>query len=753
MKNFKKLSVLILALLVFYGCENDKEEQNLAPTAPKLMKPADKAEVDTTLTFEWQQSLDPEKDEVTYTLSLSTEQSMKNAKIVEETKELRATAKLVAGTKYFWQVTATDVKGNIVTSDARSFTVRKYEKEPEIPSLTKPNLVFPADQSDGVEKTISFKWNKVENASSYELSYDKSEDMSSAKTVNSISDTLHQIDLEQGVKYFWKIKVLGSNNAFQESSVFSFTTKVNPPSSFNLVAPLKDSVLNEEDKNLKWNKANNGELALTYTVYLDTTKLFTDKHKIATDIADTVVALPSLIANKTYFWKVVAKNSKGVTTESSIFNFKTLEAPGAAKAFSPENNLVGANYKAGKFNRLYWNCKYKPDYSGIISTVKDCKYDVYFSKDETFEENEKILTNSADFSVNYGELLPNTKYFWKVITYKNGYSVASDVWNFTTRNFHPTKPQNITVTKQTLTSDGVDASISWDASTDEENNLIKYDVYITTSWSVKITHRVASDLTTTKYDFKGLPANKVHRVIVVAKDAYGAYDLSDHSKFQLTTIKPVSAITESTVELFGKQYKTVTVDGVTWLAENFAHLPYLSADSDKKAFVYGYTGTDLAEAKNHANYSKYGVMYNQAMLKDAAVIPAGWHVPTDDEWKAIEKASGMSEDDADNSSYRGTVANKFMSTESGVWASFANASNEMKFNALPGGYYKATPYNTFAGVGSYTYFWTSTGRFNPMGGKTSYVHRAISGSKSGILRNTTKDSSFGMYVRLVKDSE
>ncbi|MCM1031586.1 MAG: fibrobacter succinogenes major paralogous domain-containing protein [Oscillibacter sp.] len=48
-----------------------------------------------------------------------------------------------------------------------------------------------------------------------------------------------------------------------------------------------------------------------------------------------------------------------------------------------------------------------------------------------------------------------------------------------------------------------------------------------------------------------------------------------------------------------------------------------------------------------ANKEKYGALYNFHAVQTNKLAPTGFHVPTDEEWKQIEIAAGMSKEEAD----------------------------------------------------------------------------------------------------------
>ena len=51
----------------------------------------------------------------------------------------------------------------------------------------------------------------------------------------------------------------------------------------------------------------------------------------------------------------------------------------------------------------------------------------------------------------------------------------------------------------------------------------------------------------------------------------------------------------------------------------------------------------------------FGYLYNWYAVNDPRnIAPEGWHIPGDAEWKVLEEYLGMSTDDADHMSWRGS---------------------------------------------------------------------------------------------------
>ena len=109
----------------------------------------------------------------------------------------------------------------------------------------------------------------------------------------------------------------------------------------------------------------------------------------------------------------------------------------------------------------------------------------------------------------------------------------------------------------------------------------------------------------------------------------------------------------------GKVYKTVKIGSQTWFAENLTYKPS--------------SGNYWAYDDNQSNVSKYGYLYDWETAK--TVCPAGWHLPTDDEWKTLINYLGGEI----------VAGGKMKATTDWRYDAAGNATNESGFNALPAG--------------------------------------------------------------------
>ncbi|MCX6225900.1 MAG: T9SS type A sorting domain-containing protein [Bacteroidia bacterium] len=212
-------------------------------------------------------------------------------------------------------------------------------------------------------------------------------------------------------------------------------------------------------------------------------------------------------------------------------------------------------------------------------------------------------------------------------------------------------------------------------------------------------------------------------------------------------------------ETDGKNYSSVKIGTQTWMAENLAYLPSVSPSSEGLGngsfyYVYGYEGKDVNAAKATINYATYGVLYTWESAKTAC--PPDWHLPTDLDWKIMEKYLGMSDNDVNLTSDRksGAVGSQLKENGTSHWLGFnTGASNLSGFNALPGGYryYLGSPFyqGSFTMLGNYASFWSAdvsgawgrTLTHNSVG-VDRYNREKMLGFSVRCLKNTTETASF-----------
>ena len=133
----------------------------------------------------------------------------------------------------------------------------------------------------------------------------------------------------------------------------------------------------------------------------------------------------------------------------------------------------------------------------------------------------------------------------------------------------------------------------------------------------------------------------------------------------------------------------------------------------------------------------YGRLYNWYAVDDErGLCPAGWHVPTDEEWTQLE-------DQITSEGFDGTEG-LALKTTSG-WYQFGNGTDDFGFSAPPSGYRWSINGAFFvAGLGAQ--FWSSTPN-----GNNAWT-RGL-GANGDYISRDNWNQSYGLAVRCLSDDE
>jgi uncharacterized protein (TIGR02145 family) len=155
----------------------------------------------------------------------------------------------------------------------------------------------------------------------------------------------------------------------------------------------------------------------------------------------------------------------------------------------------------------------------------------------------------------------------------------------------------------------------------------------------------------------------------------------------------------------GRVYKTVTIGGMVWMAENLAYsnsdliggCPSFSKDSCAK---YGrlYSWAEAMGVSDDNND-----VYVGFPEQEQGICPEGWHVSSDLEWAYLEDALGMDSVDISTIGWRGTTEGSKLKSSKG-WSGSGGGTDAYGFRVLPAGNNGGVP-------GAFGAFWTSTDLF------------------------------------------
>jgi uncharacterized protein (TIGR02145 family) len=192
----------------------------------------------------------------------------------------------------------------------------------------------------------------------------------------------------------------------------------------------------------------------------------------------------------------------------------------------------------------------------------------------------------------------------------------------------------------------------------------------------------------------------------------------------------------SVTDIDGNTYKTVEIGAQTWMAENLKTTRYNDGTEIplKLSSLLWEDTTSLSYCYYNNDSIVYGALYNWYTVNANDICPAGWHIPTDDEWTTLSSVLGG----------ENVAGSKLKETGTTHWNSpNEGATNESGFTALAGGYRSAS--GTYNNIKRYGYFWTSTGNTST-DAFCRYIYYVFN-----TLNQSSSNKMSGLSVRCIKD--
>lgn len=215
-------------------------------------------------------------------------------------------------------------------------------------------------------------------------------------------------------------------------------------------------------------------------------------------------------------------------------------------------------------------------------------------------------------------------------------------------------------------------------------------------------------------------------------------------------------------DIDGNVYNTVTIGDQVWMAENLKTTKYSDGTTIRHVtpdneWINLRTGAYSWYDNDFGTYgSLYGGLYNWYAVASRKLCPAGWRVPTDDDWTQltdylIDNYEDITFSNLGNSlrscrQVDSPLGGDYDTDEHPRWNShFRNyGTDEFGFSALPGGlryYYDGS----FINIGSHGYWWSSTERQH-----TNAWIRLIYNA-DGDMRRSSSIRWSGLSVRCIKN--
>ncbi len=352
---------------------------------------------------------------------------------------------------------------------------------------------------------------------------------------------------------------------------------------------------------------------------------------------------------------------------------------------------------------------------------------------------------SGVFTCNLTNLIPATQYYVRAYAINSIGTDFGDQVAFVTR----------AVVKATLTTTGpssinnVSAVIGGNITADGGGSILERGIcWSTTPGSGETWTQVADGNSGTgsySVSLSGLSEATLYYVRAYAENSAG------------TAFGDAVTVLTYMSDLDNNIYRTVRIGDVTpqiWMAENLkttkyrngvTGIPLVTAPGDWSVLAtpaYCWYGNNEI-----VNKPLYGALYNWFAVNTGNLCPTGWHVPTDEEFKTLERSLGMTTEQANLYSIiqRGTDQGTKMKSTSG-WYNDGNGTNSSGFNGLPGGYRYGAD-GGFYDIGKLCYWWSST-EYEYDNTKATY--RRIDYNVTGVLREGTSKKG-GKFIRCIKN--
>jgi uncharacterized protein (TIGR02145 family) len=192
----------------------------------------------------------------------------------------------------------------------------------------------------------------------------------------------------------------------------------------------------------------------------------------------------------------------------------------------------------------------------------------------------------------------------------------------------------------------------------------------------------------------------------------------------------------SVTDVDGNVYPTVTIGNQVWMAQNLKTTKYLDS-----TVIYSTTcptiwasltkGAYCWYNNDGKNKATYGALYNWYAVKTGKLCPAGWHVPTKEEWTKLLTFIGEG------------AENKMKETGTTHWiSSNTGVTNQSGFLGLPGG--GRSTKGSFDWIGKIGCWWSSTETCSTRAWDQHLVH-------DNMLTVIFSDKYFGYSIRCIKD--
>jgi hypothetical protein len=306
-------------------------------TAPGLVAPPDNAvDQSTSVLGVWHSS----PGATAYWLQVSADQTFSTGLVVDDTSVVDTT-RMLSGlgnlTTYYWRVKAKSTAGSSGFSPVWQFTTA-------MPGPDSPVLTSPANNAVQVPTTATFTWSDVNGALSYhfQLATDPTFTTGIVKDDTTLTvPTRVVVGLVSGKKYYWRVRARNTAAYGNFSETWAFTAAIPLPAQVSLISPVHQANISAASVKLFWRAVPEPVIQYGVEYALDPGFNFAAQDSTA---GDTTYTINSLIASRTYYWRIRARNSGGWGVYSETRSFTVVSTSVQEEEGVPTKMVLEQNY-------------------------------------------------------------------------------------------------------------------------------------------------------------------------------------------------------------------------------------------------------------------------------------------------------------------------------------------------------------------------------------------------------------------------
>lgn len=345
-------NAIIYFLLILTACREQPLDSDWEtpkpPPIPTLVSPSDlETGISRKPTLIWRNT----ERAYYYNLQVSNDSSfmvtaVNYIRLIDTTTTCRQEDSLNSFTKYYWRVRARGA-----AEYGEWSVVHRFVTSAQL-NLLPPEavLVSPANGVTNINVSMFLTWRKMERTDMFHLKISQDSTFISSVLDTQTTDTSVALrNLSFNKKYYWKVR--GGNNygLGNWSMSWSFSTVNEPvmiPSTPELLLPVKGSTNASLNQLFRWRKAVNAE---EYQLQVSTDSTYSNLFFNESGILDTSKYVAELAASTMYYWRVRAKNAKGYSFWSAVWNFTTITTSSVI-IFSTNSFTTSSTFELALFN-------------------------------------------------------------------------------------------------------------------------------------------------------------------------------------------------------------------------------------------------------------------------------------------------------------------------------------------------------------------------------------------------------------------